>query len=344
MKAVVRRGLALVTVALLAAACTSGGPAAKATTTTTTTAKGTTPTTTTLPSLVANVTPVGWVPVDYGGAQISVPADWNVSYDACPVAQQPGSEFVGATSAYCPFAGALPGVPEVFLHSVPAGGSTVGNAETVNGIVVRRTYRSRDESRYVVPSLGVSVTLSGAAAQRVLSTLTYSPRAVVVEGQAASAVPSSWHLFTFAGVSFAAPSSWPRETIDTYGPGCSTPGILFGSPSVTLSSDKQLVVYYCPVQVGPARVEPAADGVRVDAIPSTAVPTPNGLASHCLAIHGLTVCPYAQPAFGILYLRVSGPRVPHAVMFELGLAGDGTVARTILGSLSPAQPLMPTGP
>jgi hypothetical protein len=226
---------------------------------------------------------------------------------------------------------------------VPASGSTVETAETVNRIVVRQTYRSPDDNRYVVPSLGVSLQLIGAAAQRVLATLTYSPRAVVLSGQPAPPVPVSWHVFAFAGLSFAAPATWPRIATAHSGWGCTTPGVE-ALTSVTLSTDKQLAVYYCPAQVGPPRVEPAADGVRVDATPSRAVPTPTGLATHCLAIHGLTACPYAQPAFGILYLLVSGPAMPHAIMFELGLAGDGMVARTILGSLQPAQEPMPAGP
>lgn len=90
-----RRSVGLVAVALLAAACTPGGPSAKGSTTTSV------PTVTTLPSLVADVTPPGWVPVDFGDAQISVPADWSLNYTdmgsgpGCPLPQATGWLNVG---------------------------------------------------------------------------------------------------------------------------------------------------------------------------------------------------------------------------------------------------------
>jgi hypothetical protein len=335
---VLRRALALLAVALLAAACTSGGPAAKGTTSTTT--KGTTPTTTTVPpSLVANVTPPGWVPVDYGDAQISVPADWNVGYDAgCPYTQLPGTVLVGQLgNATCPSTAGAGSRPWVHLGPEPAVIGTGADIRmTVNGILVLRgpSGPAADRSAYVVPSLGVSLQLVGAEAQHVLATLTYSPRAHVLSGGPVPAVPSSWQRYPFAGISFAAPGDWQVRSIDYYGGYCGTPGVS-ALRSVTLSTDTRRIPQpMCPVAIPVLR--PASDGIWVDAIADRAVPTPTGPAAHCLDLHGLSVCPYANPAFGILYLLVSGPRLPHDVMVEIGLAGDGTVARTILYSLRAA--------
>jgi hypothetical protein len=54
-----------------------------------------TPGTTSQPALVADVTPPGWVPVDFGNAQVSVPADWNITYnEQCAIPVGPGTIYV----------------------------------------------------------------------------------------------------------------------------------------------------------------------------------------------------------------------------------------------------------
>ena len=46
-----------------------------------------------LPEIVvdSDATPAGWVPVDYGDAQVSVPTDWNVTLDGCIAPNAPGT-------------------------------------------------------------------------------------------------------------------------------------------------------------------------------------------------------------------------------------------------------------
>lgn len=285
----------------------------------------------------AEVTPSGWVPVELGDAQISVPSGWNAGYNTCPIAEQPGSVFI-STADYKMSCSSRPGVqrvPAVYLAPAPTSlGLSAISRKTVNGIVVLETSHSPAESSYVVPSLGVSVGLAGSA-QRVLATLTHSPRAVVLSGAPDPAVPPSWQGYSFAGLRFAAPSTWPGQVTELYGPLCNIPGIE-SLQSVMLSTDTERALPACPDEIVPYRVEPPVDGVRVDAVAALAVPTPSGPAAHCFEIRGLAACPYANPAFGVLYLRVTGPRISHAVMFEVGLAGSGSTARTILGSLRPA--------
>jgi hypothetical protein len=284
-------------------------------------------------------TPKGWVPVAYGDMQISVPAGWNASYEAyCQMPRPPGTVFVGPPSSntsQCP----LPlgqGGPEAYLG--PAAETMTGwTRQTVNGVLLLKP-PSRDlaEGDYFVPFLRLLLWLTGSNAQALLATLTYSPRAAVLSSGPLPTVPASWRQVSFAGLSFAAPASWPRSTTDRYGAGCFTPGIR-AETSVVLSTDEQPNAFRCPALAGPFTVEAPAEGVQVEEIPSRSPATPSGLATNCFHLHGLTACPYAQPAFGILYLLVTGPGLAHGgVMFEVGLAGSGAVARTIIGSLRAA--------
>lgn len=334
---------AMAVLGFTAGACTtSSSPVAGAHTTTsslpTTTSRPPPPHRPTL-AVDLGATESGWVPVDYGDGQISVPGDWNASYDtACDFTTSPGSVFVGRTDyGFCPNGGSNK-VPAVYFGPERSLTGKTTTKRTVNGIAVLRTFQSSVESSYVAPSLGVSLTLVGPAAQLVLATLTYSPRAVVLSSgkELPAAVPASWHRFSFAGLDFAAPGAWPRYVTTYYGPFCTIPGIATRQ-AVAMSTDtKNWPVPNCPIILPTARANAPSDGVRVDAIPGRAEPTPAGLTTDCFEIRGLTVCPYTDPAFGILYLRVSGPALPHALMFELGLAGSGLKARRILASIGAA--------
>jgi hypothetical protein len=156
-----------------------------------------------------------------------------------------------------------------------------------------------------------------------------------------STTPSSWRRLSFAGLSFATPAGWPRFKGSGYGPfpgwDCGLPGISFFAPTVTLSSDTQLILPNCP-PTSSVVLSPPSDGVQVDEIPSRSPAAASGLSTSCfhvhVHVHGLTACPYSRPALGILYLLVRGPGLAHSgVMFEVGVAGSGVVARTIIGSL-----------
>lgn len=122
-------------------------------------------------------TPKGWVSVDYGDAQISVPSNWNASYGVpCDFVRRPGSVFVGRTGhGACPLY-VLKGVPAVYLVPEPGPGKPViGTEQVVNGLVVMGIVHDSFENEYTVPALGVQLTLVGPKAQEVLSTLTWSP-------------------------------------------------------------------------------------------------------------------------------------------------------------------------
>jgi hypothetical protein len=116
-------------------------------------------------------------------------------------------------------------------------------------------------------------------AQRILHTLTCSPRAVALASGPASSVPSSWRSVSFAGLRFSVPlghsqtrrgvtlpADWTvNQTSETPGLGaiCRTPGVAFPSTTVTLSTDAHpLPIYYCPV-IPPTPQQPE-NGVQVD--------------------------------------------------------------------------------
>lgn len=176
---VLRRVMVTLAASLVVAGCTSGGSAAKGTTGTPT-AKPTT-TTTTPPTVLTSVTPPGWVPVEYGDAQVSVPADWKVLYDAsCPLGGPPGTLFVGrAPKAICPsvpisLAERAPSVSLQVLTNVWDHSDL--RPTHVNGLPVEQVGTN---PIFLVPSLGVVVSGSGgsgrAVATEVVDTLTTSP-------------------------------------------------------------------------------------------------------------------------------------------------------------------------
>jgi hypothetical protein len=79
------------------------GQSTRSTTTATTRPTKTTQPVANLGTLVADVTPVGWVPVGFGEAQLSVPADWQIGYDVgCPAGTGTGLILVGYAESTCP--------------------------------------------------------------------------------------------------------------------------------------------------------------------------------------------------------------------------------------------------
>jgi hypothetical protein len=345
-----RRLLAVSAVTLIVAGCTSGGPAAKNRSPTSTRRPTTTPTT--VPafpaSLVANVTPQGWVPLDFGNAQVSVPANWNVSYDAvCVMPVPPGAIYIGRSGyGYCPYAAASSAVPTVIVGSVSPQSSSpaTGTPErTINGIAVFGRMDSDGHGVFEVPELGVQISLWGRATLAVLATLTRSPAAVVQAAGPAPAVPKSWRWTTGGGLSFAVPTGWDWFHVDAFGPHCGKVVVL-PWPRATVA-DLGTLSSWCPAArtVGPHPQLPV-DGVVVALRPKPGWP-PSTKLRGCLHLHGMTACIYERSPMmrndemaelDILFARVTVPGHAGHELLEIGLAGNGMTARTILYSLRPA--------
>jgi len=306
--------------------------------------------------------PAGWVPVAYGDAQISVPAGFNVYYldSECGSILRPGTVLVGDGSvSNCSVGTTQPNGTLVHFHPLTRNAAAWKNEKPrrLNGLSVYLgpgmdpylagyglEYEAND---YIVPSLGIEVAGVGPLAKQVLSTLTRSPRAVVLASGPVPAVQYGWHTLTFDGLSFTAPGWWQvTSTFYNYGigtPCTSLPGASFfnegvGGGEVVLSTDRFLAAFPCPIESGtPGPVYPGG-GIEVDAGSNTLSElATEGLhpafSRHCPDLHGLTACPASSPAYSILGLKVRVPGRATPVFVSIGLAGNGMVARTILYSL-----------
>ena len=327
------RALAMVVIAVALTVFTSSQTFA--TTTVPITAKA-------LPAVDLSATPAGWVPVAFGNAQLSVPAAWWVLYDSppCPTGSPTGEVFVDPPPGVfaCPLEIA-PGPSTTVSFGPPRSplSTVLGHPEVINGISVY-PYPTGPPRSYLVPSLGVEITVDGPLGQRVLHTLTWSPRSVVFASGSSPVVPSSWQQVTFAGLRFSAPENWPvNRTQVTPGLGaiCGEQGVAFSDTTVTLSTDaRPLLRPPCPL-IRPTPQQPE-NGVQVDSGLRTEPTVTLSLSAHCLVLHGLTACPATSPAYSILVLRINVPGRDKPVFVSIGLAGNGMVARTILYSLRAA--------
>jgi len=305
-------------------------------------------TSTPLPVVDLSATPAGWTPVAFGDAQVSVPATWWVLYNSppCPTGSPPGEVFVNPPPGLfaCPLEIA-PGPSTTVSFGPPRSplSTVLGHPEVINGILVY-PYPTGPQSSYLVPSLGVEITVDGPLGQRVLHTLTWSPRSVVLAPGSSPAIPSSWQSVSFSGLRFSVPASWPiNRTQVTTGLGaiCLEQGIAFVGTSVTLSTDARPVLLPpCP-RMSPTP-QPPENGVQVDSGLRTEPTVTLSLSAHCLVLHGLTTCPASSPAYSILVLRVNVPGRDKPVFFSIGLASNGMTARTILYSLRTASPTRTT--
>jgi hypothetical protein len=322
------RGPALVAVVLLATACTSGGQAIKGTTTTT---KGGTPTTTsTLPTVLTSVT---------------VPANWNVGYDVdCPENRGPGAIYLGFSNGSCLTNGSGR-FPEVAIAplQMPPSTAPAPHITTINDIVVWSFASSDGLGSYLVLGLGVELTLEGPGAAGIIKTLTYSPAVAVLAQGAAPAVPSSWKRVTGGDVEAAVPGAWNTVASDVEGPVCGAVAQV-ESDTVVLDSDALFgprMVLACLNRRSTASRFAPADGLEIDLHPQPGWP-PSAALGRCLDLQGVTACPYLRTSANdriaepdVLFVKVTVPG--HASeMLEIGLAGNGMVARTILYSLQAA--------
>jgi len=296
------------------------------------------------PVVDLSATPRGWVPVAFREAQVSVPATWYVLYDSppCPVAvSAPGEIFVNPPPGvfHCPSEHG-PGIETIVKllptsKGSPPSGS--GRPFKINGIVVipigPQTVFHID---LLVPSAGVRLAASGVLANRVVHTLTWSPRAVVLAKGSAPGVPSSWRTQSFFGITFSFPAAWPTLRTTYFVPlgGWCSAGAVFRLTEVLVSTDQHFVPAECPVRLAQP-VEPPISGLQLEHGPFQ--PRVSVQSTHCLHLHGLTACPATNLAYpySILVLRVTVPKLK-PVIVSIGLAGSGIVARTILDSLRPA--------
>lgn len=311
----------------------------------------------------ASATQIGWVQIDFGDAQISVPTAWWVTYNGGACGTTPPGLLVVHSPSYPAWCGNIsyaegtkkPAAPPSLVTLNPEIGSypvLLTPPLLINGISVY-VVRSSDPSTaiYLAPRLKVVITTSGPAGLQVLDTLAPSPRvAVLAATRRPPASPTSWRWHSFEGIRFATPPAWPvLRTSVAYA--CGTTSVALGGrllvrgtkkqtiepdrPVVDLDTDGSVYTGSCPFD---EQEYAPGNGVDIDS-GSALVPTPSpsyfGL-TRSIKRNGLAV--YVSPAepFDILHLLVVVPGRAMPLGVSIGLAGNGMVARTILYSLRPA--------
>jgi hypothetical protein len=334
------RVVAVVAVALVVAACST------AQVTPATTLNGIPPSSHPIPAVVTSATPAGWVPVDYGDAQISVPASFSTSYpydqSPCRDLAAPGGALAvgwnGATGFYnrCSHWSGRGPFTIVEIGPILRSNRVYPPRIVVNGVLVTKL----SNGLYLAPQLGVSVNAYGPLAHRILNTLTRSPRAVALAPGPARTIPSGWHVVRFDGVRFQVPKSWPINrtswALPGIGGGCGGMGGVTISDGVTLSTDTLAQAVLCPAPP-PLRMQRPhipGNGIVVDVGRKTSMAQLRwSTSSHCVHINGLTACPATSLPYSVLVLKLVVPGRSTPVLVSIGLAGNGMVARTILHSL-----------
>ncbi len=288
-----------------------------------------------LPVVDTAATPQGWLPVDLGDAQLSVPGDWGLVSDgesACLDA--PGAVILGAGS-WCPAGIGVSGPPSPRTVSLRSAGpqSVVADdgppSRVIRGIPV---YAPGVAPVYAVPALHVTIDLTGPVPPEVLSSLTYSPRAVVLARGPRSPVSSSWRWVRFEGLRFAVPPTWSVDRVGSP-PGCVFPP---DAPNrVTLATGPPSGID-CPPRLPDLR---SAQPVAAMEIVNQASPVGSSLRQPACPgqrqAGGLRVCIDSSATGSTLDATLSTARSTVTVL--LGLWGSGVQARTILGSFSAPQ-------
>jgi hypothetical protein len=271
-------------------------------------------------------TPPGWLPIDFGNAQISVPSSWSlISGGAEGCGQSMGVVLLGQGRWCPPGSGesAAPGTSIVTMSIIQSQTTAQGPHTLTNGIPV---YAPGIAPVYLIPSLGARLTFTGPLPPGVLQTLTVSPRSVVLARGQASRVSPSWRWVSFGGIRFAVPSTW-KVAQSANAPSCST-DIVLPAAGVTLARGPALPLP-CALPEAEIRPVPQVGGIEIDEYKA---PTPQPRA--CVGprtIGSLHICIDAAPAYGVLVIQVSAKGVA-AITVKLGMAGGGQIEKSVLHS------------
>lgn len=279
------------------------------------------------------VTPKGWVPVAYGDVQVSVPQSWDV-LDAgdCDDGEPVPSDAVYLGTAQ---AGGIcnRSASYVWLEA----GSTnraPGVATDVNGITVYSTKSAPTVLH--IPSLATLASAKGPLAERVLHTLSVSPRYVALASGPVPSIPSSWHRVTYGGVSVAVPADWPVVN-DSQWHSCTSDYESYYREEVVFDSGTaDINLISCPGRFQSDALSASGEGgLTINTGPYRALSDHFWPARQCFPVNNVTVCPLMFP-YSIMPLDVHVPGRKQPVEVDIGLAGSGEIARTILYSIEKA--------
>jgi hypothetical protein len=286
-------------------------------------------------------TPPGWAPVEFEGAQISVPASWYVvTWPAEECGGIAGMVVVGKGTPKFP-SGAQCHAPPSVVSITEAGKAPLLHARSavVNGVHVLLGRAGPASSTLVERGLGVDVAASGHLAAQVLGTITHSPLSVVL-GSDLPTAPPKWKTVTFGGLRFSVPPSWRIEHRSWWG-GC--PGNL-ETGTLALSTARQPSMPACVAPPPFAGWEAGVPAMVVGAGPYVAFD--HIAVGPCIDRNGLRICVEPPPLgsgsspdrlLSILTAHVYLPGVHLPDEVDIGLAGSGVIPATIFDSLRPAR-------
>lgn len=287
--------------------------------------------------------PVGWAPVPYRRAQLSVPGSWLV--------QSPRQFGCVPRSGGMIFAGGRPVVPKgagcgltaSLAWIRPAGHLPPGirhrrPAAVIHGLHVYRLPGGPGSAQYLVPELGVRAGARGPLARRVLDTLTWSPLSAVLGRGPAGPVPANWIWHRSRGIRFATPRSWNLQREHQWAT-CGTG--LVPRRLLLIDATRPPARLPCPAPFPTAAAEQAQPGLTVVTGKYAATSVGADFAG-CRVRRGVRICLSSvtgQGGFssGVLIFSASRAHRRLPGFFLLGLSGTGARARAILGSITVAR-------
>ena len=294
----------------------------------------------------------------FGDIELAIEPTWTVSYDESVELNCPKPHSSVLVSFTSPSPGnpprpecdggpatttVLAWYPAVLrLNNVPL--------KTINGVAVEGPLRRGRWSEYSLLAEHYVFYVEGPQATAIVGTVSYSARASLAHLMSALSAPETWKHVTADGLRFAVPASWPvrqrsgQLRCEFGAPLWDLPGtaVIYhgGQPSPGDCSG-----YFASLSGTASGLygEFWGDGVVVS-YPALATLGTSALwgitpQSHvCSHAHGVTICPAAgdNTLYGAALFTVKRPGRAGVVSLTVGLEGDGSVARMIIGSFAPA--------
>jgi hypothetical protein len=294
----------------------------------------------------------------FGDIELAIAPTWTVSYDEgvdlnCPT--QPTLVLVTFTSPSPgnpprPECGGGPATTTVLAWYPAAAQLGRASLKTINGIAVQGPVPRGRWSEYSLPAQHYVFYAEGPDGTAIVRTVSYSARASLAHLTPVPPIPKSWKRLTADGLRFDVPASWPvsqrsgQSRCEFGAPLWDLPGaaVIYHGPQ---SSPGGCSGYFGSLS-GPAFDEYPqfwGDGVVV----SYPAQAPLGISAIwgiapqsdvCSHAHGLTICPAAgdNTLYGPALFTIKRSASQRVVSLTVGLEGDGSVARTIIGSFEPA--------
>lgn len=283
--------------------------------------------------------PMGWSPVAFRDAQISVPAGWFIENpgEVCG-SHDAGRVFIAESTKLTGVGGCGPAVNVITIRASTPGTLPHSRRATVNGIGVEIASVTRGgTTTYLEAGLGVDIGATGPMARAVLKTITHSPRSVVLNSPGLAA-PATWRQVTFGGLRFAVPRAWRTEREKNWG-GC---GFNLAPNVLVLNTARADFIPGCPAPMSTAKADAGVAGMVVGAGPKI---DERLHGTGCRLQGQLRICVYPQPLTGgfptdgglqiltaLVYLR----HQQRPDLVEIGLNGSGLAAAQIFDSLATA--------